>query len=187
MRIRSSWPLVVFFCSSASFAQPRAAVQFTTLSNGIDIRATDVHEQITALRDDVLRVRIVRSGGLPEDASWAVSAGREDQFREGHARDLPGSAGFRTSVLRVVVDRKTLRITILDLAGNVLNEDAQRAQFDGGAFRVYKTMPVDEHYFGLGDKTGPLDRRNQAFSLWNTDAYRFQESTDPIYKAFPFL
>ena len=95
--------------------------------------------------------------------------------------------GFRTSVLRVVVDRKTLRMTILDHAGNVLNEDARRAQFDGGAFRVYKTMPVDEHYFGLGDKTGPLDRRNQAFSLWNTDAYRFQESTDPIYKAIPFF
>ena len=97
------------------------------------------------------------------------------------------SAGFRTSALRVVVDRKTLRMTILDRAGNVLNEDARRAQFDGPAFRVYKTMPVDEHYFGLGDKTGPLDRRNQAFSLWNTDAYRFQESTDPIYKAIPFF
>jgi alpha-glucosidase len=69
----------------------------------------------------------------------------------------------------------------------VLNEDARRAQFDGRAFRVYKTMPSDEHYFGLGDKTGPLDRRNQAFSLWNTDAYRFQESTDPIYKAIPFF
>ena len=40
-------------------------------------------------------------------------------------------------------------------------------------------MPLDEHYFGLGDKTGPLDRRDEAFSLWNTDAYRFQESTDP--------
>ncbi len=59
--------------------------------------------------------------------------------------------------------------------------------FDEAAFRVYKTMPVDEHYFGLGDKTGPLDRRNQAFSLWNTDAYRFQESTDPIYKSIPFF
>jgi alpha-glucosidase len=48
-------------------------------------------------------------------------------------------------------------------------------------------MPIDEHYFGLGDKTGPLDRRDEAFSLWNTDAYRFQESTDPIYKSIPFF
>ena len=78
-------------------------------------------------------------------------------------------------------------MTVFDRAGNVLDEDARRSQFDGAAFHVYKTMPVDEHYFGLGDKTGPLDRRNQAFSLWNTGAYRFQESTDPIYKSIPFF
>ncbi len=187
MRIRGSWPLVVFFCSSASLAQPRAAVQFTTLSNGVDVRATDVHEQITALRDDLLRVRIVRSGGFPEDASWAVLPDVRTSSVKVTPEVSPGSVGFRTSVLRVVVDRKTLRMTILDHAGNVLNEDAKRAEFEGGTFRVFKTMPVDEHYFGLGDKTGPLDRRNQAFSLWNTDAYRFQESTDPIYKAIPFF
>jgi alpha-glucosidase len=177
----------VFFCSAASFAQPRAAIQFTTLSNGVDVRATDAHEQITALRDDLLRVRIVRSGRFPEDASWAVLPDARTSSAKVTPEISPGSVGFRTSVLRVVVDRKTLRMTILDHAGNVLNEDAKRPQFDGRAFRVFKTMPVDEHYFGLGDKTGPLDRRNQAFSLWNTDAYRFQESTDPIYKAIPFF
>ncbi len=55
------------------------------------------------------------------------------------------------------------------------------------SFRVYKTMPMDEHYFGLGDKTGPLDRRNQAFSLWNTDAYRFQESNRSDLQSIPFF
>ncbi len=54
-------------------------------------------------------------------------------------------------------------------------------------FAFTRSMPLDEHYFGLGDKTGPLDRRNQAFTLWNTDAYRFQESTDPLYKSIPYF
>ncbi|MBZ5545444.1 MAG: hypothetical protein LAO07_17490, partial [Acidobacteriia bacterium] len=30
-------------------------------------------------------------------------------------------------------------------------------------------MPGAEHYFGLGDKTGQFDRREQAYTLWNTD------------------
>ena len=47
-------------------------------------------------------------------------------------------------------------------------------------------MPDDEHYFGLGDKVGPLDRRNQAFTLWNSDIYSFQESTDPSTRASRF-
>ena len=39
----------------------------------------------------------------------------------------------------------------------------------------------------MGDKPGPLDRRNEAFVDWNTDAFGWQESTDPIYKSIPFL
>jgi alpha-glucosidase len=184
MRIRSSWPLIVVFCTIGLIAQPN---RVTSLPNGIDIRAADAREQITALRDDLLRVRIVRSGALPEDASWAVLPDARTSSVNVTPEMTSTSAGFHTSALRVAVDRKTLRMTIFDRAGNVLSEDARRAQVDGPGIRVYKTMPVDEHYFGLGDKTGPLDRRNQAFSLWNTDAYRFQESTDPIYKAIPFF
>ena len=40
--------------------------------------------------------------------------------------------------------------------------------------------------FGLGDKTGAFDRRDEAFQMWNTDAYGWQESTDPLYKSIPF-
>jgi alpha-glucosidase len=152
MEIRSPRPLTVVLCTCLSlssmglFAQP---LQLTSLPNGIDLRAAEMREQITALRDDLLRVRIVRTGQLPEDASWAVLP----EARTSSANVTPeinaGSVGFRTRVLRVVVDRKTLRMAVLDLAGNVLLEDARRAQFEGTAFRIFKTMPVDEHYFGL--------------------------------------
>ena len=47
-------------------------------------------------------------------------------------------------------------------------------------------MPGDEHYFGLGDKTGQFDRREQAYTLWNTDVGP-QESVDPLYKSIPFF
>jgi alpha-glucosidase len=85
------------------------------------------------------------------------------------------------------VDKRTLQLTVRDLAGNIVQQDARPVRFDGDAFRIYKTMPSDEHYFGLGDKTGPLDRRDEAFTLWNTDTYRFQESTDPLYKSIPYF
>jgi alpha-glucosidase len=190
MSLRNAWPLIVLFCSlvssNATGAQVRAT-RFTALPNGIEVRAAGVREQITALRDNLLRVRIVRSGALPEDASWAVLPAARTSSITVTPEVTPGPAGFRTSALRVVIDRKTLRMTVLDRAGKVVNEDARPPEFHEAAFRVYKTMPVDEHYFGLGDKTGPLDRRNQAFSLWNTDAYHFQESTDPIYKSIPFF
>src|SRR5262245_19169921 len=44
------------------------------LANGIEIHSGAAVMQITALRDDVLRVRVGPAGQLPEDASWAVLA-----------------------------------------------------------------------------------------------------------------
>jgi alpha-glucosidase len=82
-----------------------------------------------------------------------------------------------------------MRLRITDMNGTIIQEDAvdRPIEFHGTAFRVYKTMPANEHYFGLGDKPGPLDRRDHAYTLWNIDSYAFQESTDPIYKSIPFF
>ena len=158
-----------------------------SLTNGIEVQAGGVRIKVTALRDDVLRVTYARGNSFPEDASWAVLP-TSRQSSVPISIDRSGDHfGFRTRTLAVEVDKKTLELTVLDLSGNVLEQDARPLRFDGDAFRIYKTMPLNEHFFGLGDKTGPLDRRDEAFTLWNTDAYRFQESTDPIYKSIPYF
>ena len=45
------------------------------LPNGIELQAGAATVRITALRDDIVRVRISADGALPEDASWAVLPG----------------------------------------------------------------------------------------------------------------
>ena len=59
------------------------------------------------------------------------------------------------------------------------------ASRDAGS-RCRKSLPIGEHIYGLGDKTGPLDRRGGTFVDWNTDAFGFAPSSDPIYKSIPF-
>ncbi|WP_263355195.1 glycoside hydrolase family 31 protein [Acidicapsa acidisoli] len=157
------------------------------LVNGIEVQAGDLRERIVALRDDVLRVTYARGTSFPEDASWAVLATARHSAVPVTMETNADHFGFRTRALAVEIDRSTLQLVVRDLSDAVLQQDARPVRFDGDAFRVYKSMPRDEHYFGLGDKTGPLDRRNEAFTLWNTDAYRFQESTDPLYKSIPYF
>lgn len=77
------------FCAAASQAksvprpgpetQPKAGfvrldrvTSSRPLLNGIELRSGPAIMQITALRDDVLRVRVGAAGQLSEDASWAV-------------------------------------------------------------------------------------------------------------------
>lgn len=159
------------------------------LPNGVEFRRGELVIRVVALRDDVLRVRLAPHGEFPEDASWAVSDEVRRQTVETVPETTPETVGFHTKALRVRIERSTLRLTVLDLQDHVIQEDEAGwpADFHGGAFRLYKHMPPEEHFFGLGDKVGPLDRRGQAFRMWNTDAFHFQESTDPIYKDIPFF
>jgi|HubBroStandDraft_1064217.scaffolds.fasta_scaffold01009_3 alpha-glucosidase len=160
---------------------------FTALPNGIDLRDGDARMQILALRENVVRIRVSRSNQFAEDASWAVLQEARQSRVAVKPSGTPDEVGFQTQVLRVRINRQTFALAISDHDGNILQRDVRPIEFHGDSFRVYKAMPLDEHYFGLGDKPGPLDRRERAFTLWNTDAYGFQESTDPIYKSIPYF
>src|SRR5579871_2314769 len=148
----------------------------TPLPNGLTLTVSGAAMQITALRPDVLRVRIGRGGALPEDASWAVLPAARTATSSVQQESNADSVGFSTTALHVT-----------DLAGHLLQQDYRPVEYHGNSFRLYKQMQPDEHFFGLGDKVGPLDRRGMAFTDWNTDTFGYQESTDPIYKSIPFF
>jgi len=159
------------------------------LPNGLQVKSGSAILDVRALRDDVVRIRIGVNGQLPEDASWAVLANSRQSSVSITDETDADAVGFRTRSLRVKIARRDLHLSVSDLDGNILQEDATGwpVTFHERTFRIYKQMPADEHYFGLGDKVGPLDRRGQSFVLWNTDTYEFQESTDPLYKSIPFF
>ena len=158
-------------------------------TNGIEIRSGTASLQITALRDDVLRVRVGPNGQLPEDASWAALPAARSATAPVTPESSPSAVGFKTAKLHVTVRKDPLELKVTDLDGHVIAEDfpGRPVEYHGSSFRVYMKSPADEHYFGLGDKPGPLDRRNEAFTDWNTDSFGWQESTDPIYKSIPFF
>jgi len=174
---------------SAPLPTAEAASSVTALANGVDVRVGAQLMRVTALRDDIIRIRFARDGVLPEDASWAVLADARKSAVPTSSLTTDGLAGFATSRLRVTIDRASFRVVVADKAGKVISADAPEAAlgFIGKQFTVRKLMPESERYFGLGDKTGGLDRRDHAFTLWNNDAYGFDTGSDPIYKSIPFV
>jgi alpha-glucosidase len=174
--------------SSASAVSVNAqAPQSSTQSvvhhdNGVEISSAADTLRVDALRPDVLRVRLYPVGHPAEDASWAVLT----EARTAHVAVTSTDDGFKTSSLMVHVS-PDLKLTVTDLAGNVLQSDVAPVTHDGDAFRVTKQKTPDDHFFGLGDKPGPLDRAGQSFVMWNTDNFGWQESSDPIYKSIPFF
>ena len=153
----------------------------TATPNGMTASVRGVTLEITALQADKLRIREWRTTP-PEDASWAVLPAS----RTSRAGVTPDANGFHTDQLSVTVG-DDLHLVIRDRNGNILQEDATPTQWRGDSFHVYKARGENEHFFGLGDKPGPLDRAGQQFTMWNTDDFGWQESSDPIYKSVPFF
>jgi alpha-glucosidase len=191
----------VTFLATAMWAQAGAeppanapAVTLDTISasqplgDGIQVQSGPAVVRITALRNDIVRVRVSPTSVLAEDASWAVLPESRTKSIAVQPSGDATAVGFRTAALEVRIERNPFRIVIRDLEGNVISADSvgRPTNFHGGGFSVYKQMPASEHYFGLGDKTGTFDRREQAYSLWNTDVGP-QESVDPLYKSIPFF
>lgn len=62
-------------------------------------------------------------------------------------------------------------------------------RYDRRTGRIAHTMlrSQDEHYYGFGEKAGPLDKHARRLKMRNTDAFGYDAETgDPLYKHVPF-
>src|ERR1700739_4746344 len=153
MRILSSFNVVVALLVFSMTAFPAQAAQekvvvldhetgFSALSNGIAIQSGDAREEITALRDNVIRVRIASNGTMPEDSSWAVLPSARQSKINVTPESSPTAVWFQTSALKVLVSRSSMTLTIIDLSGKLVQQDALPVRFEGTSFRIYKAMPL---------------------------------------------
>jgi alpha-glucosidase len=158
------------------------------IPQGVEVAAGQARVRVTAVAPNTIRLHYAPGGQFPTEHSFAVLPGalQSEAVRVTQSAD---AVSFDSGSVRVKIMRSPFRVVFSDQQGKVISEDTpgNPVAFHGGEFRVWKSMPEDEHYFALGDKSGPLDHRNLAFTMWNTDAFGWQESTDPLYKDIPFF
>lgn len=147
---------------------------------------------ITPLSDDVIRFRFTMSNAFGRDHSYAVI--HHDLGPAAAAANIGEELStLTTKSLKVSIRQNPLRIDVSDLAGESLDaDDPERGiAVAGSAFQVARRLREDEHVYGFGEKNGRLDKRGWAlggynYVMWNTDTYRYDSSTDPLYVSVPF-
>lgn len=160
-------------------------------ADGVVVSSGTAKLRVSAHADGVFRVQLAPDGRFDADASWAVVQAAAPP------RVVVGDDGDRVRIdagdAIAVVHKRPLRVEFTDREGRTLLADAPDLPMawmptaHGTRVRAWKSMPADEHYYGLGDKAGPMDRRGRAFTMWNTDAYAWQGHSDPLYKSIPFF
>jgi len=157
------------------------------LPNGVELTSGSAKVRITVFRDGIIRVQLAPQGSFPKDSSWAVIESPEPppiKIEESKTEVRMTAGG-----VMVIVKKTPLLITFANIAGDVLlaDEPSLPMAWNGAYIHVWKRMPLDENYYGLGDKPGPMNRRDHAYTMWNTDFFGWQESDDPLYKTIPFF
>ncbi len=188
--------------ADAQWASVGAMPRPTRSGDTLTFRNSQGIATVTAVAPDIVRVRFaprVREGNggqarqtLGRDHSYAV-VGRDLGAPNTTVEIGAGRTRLRTSRLVVTIQHNPFRLSVADASGTVLDEDdaEQGIAFSNARTRVWKRLTDDDQIFGLGEKTGHLNKRGRQLggynvTMWNSDTFAYEADTDPIYASVPF-
>ena len=165
-----------------------------------------VEARITFPERDIGRVVLRRKDGYRLDRGWSIAPNRGEPGYEGRAReDLTGFAlpdvQVTTGAEAITLSAGTLSVRVClapfglewTRAGEAqpfLKDRATQAYFVSrktGAFQHFLARENRERHYGLGDKSGRLDKTGRRFRIDAVDPCGFDaETSDPLYKMIPF-
>ena len=153
--------------------------------NTINIEADNATVQITAFRDDIIRVRAYREKPL-RTFSYAVEKQATGKF-ESVIVDATKLV-LKTAGLKIEITKSPIRISFYSPDGKLVNEDDSRFGMTwlGNDVTCFKQILSNEKFIGLGEKTGPLNKRSMAYENWNSDVPAYALDKDPLYASIPF-
>jgi alpha-glucosidase len=163
---------------------------------------------IFVLEEDIIRIAVLSNGVWDFAKTWAIAPGMDDVPLDGrHRLDLTGfslpQASCRETDGCFIVETTQIRLSIAFRGFHCTWEmrrdgkwieaardrPTQAYNFGWWDNRIhhYLVRSSDEKYFGLGERSGNMDRAGRRFRMTGTDAMGYNARTsDPLYKHIPF-
>ncbi|TSA25575.1 MAG: DUF4968 domain-containing protein, partial [Bacteroidetes bacterium] len=156
------------------------------VDHGIQMKTGNALVRILCYTPSVVRVRIARESFEP-DFSYAVI--REPDCSFTSIKETEDQLLLLTPEMAVQVQKTPFRVYFLTPGRQVLSEEFTDfgVTWLGNEVSCHRRLFADEKFIGLGEKTGPLDRRGQAYVNWNRDIPAYSDKEDPLYQSIPFF
>lgn len=153
-------------------------------ADGLLVSLNNARVKISVYSPSILRIQFSKTSNF-ETHSYAVVAKPEKpvfEFTDG------ATATLKTDSARLEISKNPFRIRLFDSKGRLVNEDepAFGTGWNGEEATTYKKLQDNERFIGLGEKTGPLNRKGEGYTNWNTDYYAYPSGADAIYQTHPF-
>jgi alpha-glucosidase len=157
----------------------------TINDHDIVFKTTNAYGKIEVYSPSVIRVRLDKKP-LGRDFSYAVIG--EPGKGKANITQNEENITLITDSLKAVVTKKPFSVAYYTTNGELINQDEQGlgTSWAGDAVTTYKKLQPNEHFIGLGEKTGNLDRAGNGYTNWNSDVYGYRVDQDPLYSTIPF-
>ncbi|MEN0041666.1 MAG: TIM-barrel domain-containing protein [Pseudomonadota bacterium] len=152
---------------------------------------------IDHLGADVLRIAVVPNEGLSVDRTWMIAPGGDCPVRGLDRLSLEDFEPSQTSKLRLACSEvgDYLKLHVQQQDGEQWHtvfrdrEGGAWQWFERGHYlKHFQALASETQHYGLGDKTGALDRTGRRLRCLQSDALGYDaEKSDPLYKHAPWL
>ncbi|MCR5395836.1 MAG: DUF4968 domain-containing protein [Lachnospiraceae bacterium] len=185
----------------------RVAKRINTIEcrdNIVSIKTNAVEIRILSLTEDILRIRAGFDGDFAEesyDLTMTAWEDRMDDYMKDYRKRVEAKSAKVTSIsenlsevlcgnFRIEVFHEPFLMKVYDKEGNLLHEDIPQMgwQLDSNNRRIHTSVIEEgDHFYGFGERTGHLDKKNQLLTLAPGDSMGYNpKETDPLYKHIPF-
>lgn len=162
-------------------------------NNWIFIAKNGIQLHLHLLSDQLFRVRYALDGQFESGFSYALVSTADFKTLSVETRDLPNRFEITTKLIRVIIQKKDLSLSVIDRQEQILLEQTApfytRTTINKGTDQVKLSFRMEEtdSFWGLGDKSCQLNLKGQKLENWNTDSFAYGKKTDPLYRSIPFF
>jgi len=180
--------LLINMMAEAKFRYVGAVKSLKINDDHIEFVLSNALLNIYVLDKNVIRFRYTQYNKFSEAPSYAV-VNVPHKKAAYNFTDKGKYYLLSTSELNVRINKSPCRISIYDKNMYLINEDSKSfgVSFDGNEVRIFKKLFNGERFYGLGEKTGNLNKRGMQLTMWNTDHPGYTNRTDPLYQSIPFF
>jgi alpha-glucosidase len=182
--------IIILACNMAyaDFQFAGDIVSHNKFDDRIEFSLTNAKFNLYVIDKNVVRFRYTNRDSFSPAPSYAVihKAARIPEF---NLLDEGDRFLVSTAELIIEITKSPCRVSIYNKEMKLLNEDHKSfgVSIDEDEVRCFKTLFDDEKFYGLGEKTGNLNKRGSQFTMWNSDIPGYTKTTDPLYVSVPFF
>lgn len=139
------------------------------------------------VNDHVLRVKLLPDHRTDLRSTIAVLPQAYVQV-ETRLEETPQQYKLILPALAAVVHKADGRVDMYDETGKLISSEEEMYRSGRGKYVSRRRMEPESHIYGLGEKTGFLDKKGEKYEMWNSDVYApHVPEIEALYVSIPFL